>query len=135
MRQICYPTLAEVIAVHDDVLQRFGDAPKPLRDEGLLESALMRPQMAAWYEEADLIRPPCSRSASHKRKRSSMATNEPRSPHSTPFFGSTNGSTSASHSPWPNSSNTSPSVQPIHLATDAFEAWLRQNVQPGTSNE
>ena len=31
-------------------------APRPLRDEGLLESALKRPQMAAYYEGADIIR-------------------------------------------------------------------------------
>ncbi len=31
-----------------------GEAPAPLRDEGALDSALMRPQMAAHYEDADL---------------------------------------------------------------------------------
>ena len=30
--------------------------PRPLRDEGLLESALTRPQMAAYYEGADVVR-------------------------------------------------------------------------------
>jgi death-on-curing protein len=56
LRQPLYPSLAEVIAIHDDVLRRLGERSRPLRDEGLLESALMRPQMAAWYEEADLVR-------------------------------------------------------------------------------
>src|SRR5688572_2362924 len=56
MKQPRYPSLAEVIAIHQEVMCRLGVAPKPLRDEGLLESALMRAQMAAYYEEADLIR-------------------------------------------------------------------------------
>lgn len=51
-----YPSLAEVVAIHDEVLRRLGSPPQGLRDEGALESAIMRPQMAAWYEGADLIR-------------------------------------------------------------------------------
>jgi death on curing protein len=54
--QLRYPTLAEVIAVHEKVMRGLAEAPRPLRDEGLLESALTRPQMAAYYEEADIIR-------------------------------------------------------------------------------
>jgi death on curing protein len=51
-----YLTLAEVIAIHESAIRRLGVAPKPLRDEGTLESAVMRPQMAAYYEGADVIR-------------------------------------------------------------------------------
>lgn len=51
-----YPSVAEVMAIHEHILRKLGEAPRPLRDEGLLESAVMRPQMAAWYEGADLIR-------------------------------------------------------------------------------
>jgi death-on-curing protein len=54
--QLRYPTLAEVIAIQEKVLRGLGEAPRPLRDEGLLESALTRPQMAAYYEGADVIR-------------------------------------------------------------------------------
>jgi death-on-curing protein len=54
--QLRYPTLAEVIAIHEKVMRGLGEAPRPLRDEGLLESALTRPQMAAYYEEADVVR-------------------------------------------------------------------------------
>src|SRR5215211_8800195 len=54
--QLRYPTLAEVIAIHEKVLRGLGDAPRPLRDEGLLESALTRPQMTAYYEGADVVR-------------------------------------------------------------------------------
>src|SRR5215208_3378673 len=51
-----YLSLADVIAIHDSAMRRLGDEPKPLRDEGGLESAVMRPQMAAYYEGADIVR-------------------------------------------------------------------------------
>lgn len=50
-----YLTVAEVIELHRSILERMGSAPEPLRDEGLLESALMRARTAAYYEDADLI--------------------------------------------------------------------------------
>jgi len=37
-------------------MEKFGFASAPLRDEGMLESAIMRPRMAAYYSEADIIR-------------------------------------------------------------------------------
>jgi len=53
-----YLALADVLALHRALMQRFGWAPAPLRagGEGLLESALLRPQFAAHYEHADLLR-------------------------------------------------------------------------------
>ena len=56
MRETQYLSLADVIAIHERAMRRLGAAPNPLRDEGLLESAVMRPRMAAYYEGADLIR-------------------------------------------------------------------------------
>lgn len=49
-------SVAEVIALHQAVMERTGATAAPLRDEGALESAVMRPRMAAHYEAADLIR-------------------------------------------------------------------------------
>lgn len=51
-----YLSLADVIAIHQYVMERLGSSPAPLRDEGALESAILRPQTAAYYEGADLIR-------------------------------------------------------------------------------
>ncbi len=56
MAETQYLSLADVIAIHEQAMRRLGLAPNPLRDSGGLESAVMRPQMAAWYEGADLIR-------------------------------------------------------------------------------
>ncbi len=49
-------TLADVIGLHGSVMRRLGQTAKPLRDEGALESAVMRSRMAAYYEEADAVR-------------------------------------------------------------------------------
>src|ERR1700736_2511427 len=46
-----YLTLAEVLAIHDDQIERYGAA-AGVRDRGLLEAALYRPQ-TGYY--ADLI--------------------------------------------------------------------------------
>ena len=56
MKTTQYLSLAEIIAIYESVMRRLGDELKPLRDEGLLESAVMRPQMAAYYEGADIVR-------------------------------------------------------------------------------
>jgi death-on-curing protein len=49
-------SVADVIALHQAVMERTGYAPAPLRSEGALDSAVQRPRTAAYYEEADLIR-------------------------------------------------------------------------------
>jgi death-on-curing protein len=51
-----YLSVGDVIAIHEKAMRRSGAEPRPLRDVGLLESAVMRPQMARWYEGADLVR-------------------------------------------------------------------------------
>lgn len=55
---IRYISLVDALGLHDDLMQRLGVSPQPLRGggEALLESALMRAQNAAYYERADLIR-------------------------------------------------------------------------------
>lgn len=49
-------TLADVIAIHAFAMEQHGIAPRPLRDEDALESAISRTRAAEYYEEADLIR-------------------------------------------------------------------------------
>jgi death-on-curing protein len=55
-RPVRYLNLADVIALHRAVMQRTWSQPAPLRDEGLLDSAVQRPLMAAHYKDADLVR-------------------------------------------------------------------------------
>jgi death-on-curing protein len=49
-----YLTTGDVIALHEAIMGLTGSGFAPLRDEGLLESAVMKPQTAAYYEGADL---------------------------------------------------------------------------------
>jgi len=54
--QTQYLSLADVIALHRAVMERTGYGAAPLRSEPLLDSAVQRPRVAAYYEQADLIR-------------------------------------------------------------------------------
>ncbi len=46
---------ADVMALNDEILGRMHGTQSLVRDENALESAMMRPQMAAYYEGADLV--------------------------------------------------------------------------------
>src|SRR5262245_17707236 len=50
-----YLSAADVVTIHDRNMLDTGSGYATLRDEGLLESAVMRPQSAAYNEGADLI--------------------------------------------------------------------------------
>ena len=56
MAAINYLSVGDVIALHAQIMERTGQSPASLRDDTLLQSAVMRPQMAAHDESADLIR-------------------------------------------------------------------------------
>ena len=51
-----YPTIADVMAIHEEVMSWFGLGPNPIRDENALDSAISRTRMAEFYEDADLLR-------------------------------------------------------------------------------
>ncbi len=55
MPETRYLTALDVEALHVFIMEKTGDAPSSLRDRRLLESAVMRPQMAAYYANADLM--------------------------------------------------------------------------------
>ncbi len=55
MSEIRYLSLADVLALHALTMEKFGEPPAALRDEGLLESAVMRPKMVAYYSAVDII--------------------------------------------------------------------------------
>jgi prophage maintenance system killer protein len=50
-----YLSVGNVLALHEAIMRDTGQVPAVLRDVGLLESAVMRPQMAARFEDADLV--------------------------------------------------------------------------------
>lgn len=49
-------SVADVLALHAEVMEGMGYSPAPLRDPGALESAVLKPQMAAYYLGAGLVR-------------------------------------------------------------------------------
>ncbi len=55
MEDTTYLSALDVLGLHAFVMRKTGDQPAPLRDAGLLESALNRPRMAAYYAGADLV--------------------------------------------------------------------------------
>ena len=55
-RETRYLSLADVVALHNFIMRELGHSASALRDEGALESAVMRPRMAEHYEGADLVR-------------------------------------------------------------------------------
>jgi death on curing protein len=132
MREPRYPSLAEIIALHDLILSRLGTRPQPLRDEGLLESALMRPRMTAWYEGADIIRQAALLAIGISQVQAFVDGNKRTAFATLDAFLWVNG--------WEYVAD--PMELAHHLeqvavpttgavsATDAFESWLRNNVSP-----
>ncbi len=55
MAETRYLSVLDVESLHLFIMEKTGDPPSPLRDRGILEAAVMRPRMAAYYEDAGLI--------------------------------------------------------------------------------
>lgn len=51
-----YLSVADVLALHSQTMGSMGELAWSLRDSGLLESAIVKPQVAAHYEDADIVR-------------------------------------------------------------------------------
>lgn len=55
-RAVLYIEYTEAVALHFEVMFRFGETRIGIAEPSLIESALARPKHAAVYEEADVIR-------------------------------------------------------------------------------
>ena len=127
-----YLSLADVIAIHESALRRLGDEPKPLRDEGGLESAVMRPQMAAYYEGADIVRQAALLGVGISQAQAFLDGNKRTAYLTLNTFLRMNGLTYSGDRlalARQFEQFAERSSEP-DKATDAFEAWLRQYVQP-----
>jgi death-on-curing protein len=127
-----YLSLAEVIALHESAMRRLGIAPKPLRDEGTLESAVMRPQMAAYYEGADVIKQAALLGTGISQAQAFLDGNKRTAYLALNTFLRMNGLTYsgdrlelAKHFEQLGERSSEPEA-----AIEAFEAWLRPYVQP-----
>lgn len=125
-----WPDVAIVVALHETIMRNMGWSPAPLRDEGALSSAVMRPQMAAHYEEADLIRQAALLAIGISQAQAFVDGNKRTAFATLKLFLNLNGRDLA--------------IDPLrvarelervaeaddrHSAADAFEAWLRTVVE------
>ena len=53
---IHYPSFTDALLLHLRLMQKVGETRFGVFDRDLIESALARPQQAAFYENADLVR-------------------------------------------------------------------------------
>ncbi|MHB8598256.1 MAG: type II toxin-antitoxin system death-on-curing family toxin [Ktedonobacteraceae bacterium] len=125
-------SLADVLALQEMVMARFGSGPSPLKDEGLLESAVMRPQMAAYYSDADIIRQSALLAVGISQAQAFMDGNKRTAFAAYDIFLRLNGLFFAGE-PLAIARQIEAVTQrkgDIEAATNQFELWLREYVMP-----
>ena len=137
MKTTQYLSLAEIIAIHESAMRRLGDEPKSLRAEGTLESAIMRPQMAAYYEGADCVRQAALLGVGISQAQAFLDGNKRTAYLALNTFLRMNGLTYTGDRLALARQFEQLAEQPKapDMAIDAFEAWLRQYVQPHSERE
>ena len=128
-------TLADVVAVHEYVMLRFGLPPNPLRDEGALESAVMRTRMAAHYESADIVRQAALMAVGISQAQAFLDGNKRTAMAATDTFFELNAMRFAGSGLEFARQLERVAERPRErdAATDEFEAWLRERVAPFAS--
>lgn len=127
-----YLNLADAVAIHEEIMELTGFHRAPLRDENLLESALMRPQMAAYYDKSDLVRQAALMAVGISQAQAFLDGNKRTAYACCDLFLRLNGMLYTG-----DSINLATQLEaiasrdsPLDDATSRFEAWLRQNVGP-----
>ncbi len=132
MVEIHYLSLADVLALHQAMMEKFGVGPAPLREEGLLESAIMRPRMAAYYNEVDLIRQAALLAVGISQAQAFLDGNKRTALAACDVFLRLNGITIGGD---PidlalQLEGVAERTDDLEAATDRFESWLRVNTRP-----
>jgi len=132
MVEIHYLSLADVLALHQAMMEKFGVGPAPLREEGLLESAIMRPRMAAYYNEVDLIRQAALLAVGISQAQAFLDGNKRTALAACDVFLRLNGITIGGD---PidlalQLEGVAERTDNLEAATDRFESWLRVNTRP-----
>jgi len=125
-------SLSEVIGLHELMMTRMGSNPAPFRagGEGLLESAVMRPQMAEHYEGADVVRQAALLAVGVSQAQAFLDGSKRTAFIAADALLRVNGYTSPSDSLEYARQLEAVATRPDSLdaATARFEAWLRANV-------
>jgi death-on-curing protein len=115
-------------------MERMGANPAPFRagGEGLLESAVMRPQMAEHYEGADVIRQAALLAVGISQAQAFLDGNKRTAFIAADTFLRLNGRTSPSDSLEyaRQLEAVATRADSLEAATARFEAWLRANIAP-----
>jgi death on curing protein len=131
-KPVDYLSVTDVIAIHDDIVRRLGGDFAPLRDEGLLESAIMRPRMAAHYEDADLVRQAALLAVGISQAQAFVDGNKRTGYGATEVFLDLNGYefVGVPIEMAKQLEEVAVRTDSLEAATDRFEEWLRQRVAP-----
>lgn len=127
-----YLSVNDVIAIHQFVMTRLGDVPRPLREEGALESAVMRPRMAAYYENADLVRQAALLTVRISQAQAFVDGNKRTAFEAFRAFIGTNGLRFTGDSMELARRLEAVAISQVSAedATNQFEAWLRASIAP-----
>jgi len=126
-----YLSVADVEALHIEMMLGMGWRPAPFRGggEALLESAVMRPQMAEHYEEADLIRQAALLAVGISQAQAYLDGNKRTAYHATLVFLKVNGLALQLEDGGLRMARELEKVadraDSLDAATDRFELWLR----------
>jgi death-on-curing protein len=131
-----YLSVADVIAIHEQAMRKVGAEPRPVRDVGLLETAVTRPRMAAWYEDAGLIRQAALLGAGFSQAQAFFDGNKRTACLAMNTIPRLNGlSYVGGHIALAQQlEQIADPAQDRTAAVDAFEMWLRENVRARTED-
>lgn len=127
-----YLGVGDVIALHDEILHRLGAPYAALRDEGSLESAIMRPRMAGHYEDAGLLRQAALLAIGISQAQAFVDGNKRTAYAATETFLLLNG-TALTGDPIELAQELEAVAMrkdDLEAATGRFEAWLQAHVEP-----
>lgn len=129
-----WPDVAIVVALHEAIMRRLGWSPAPLRDESALESAIMRPQMAAHYEGADIVRQAALLGIGISQAQAFVDGNKRTAFATLRLFLDLNGHTlNADPLAVARALERVAETNDRRMAEEAFEAWLREVVSAGAA--
>ena len=130
--EIQFLSLPDVISLHAFIMEQLNSYAAPLRDEGLLDSAIMRARMAHYYESADVVRLAALLAIGISQAQAFIDGNKRTAFIATEVFLDLNG-----HEVIVDPLDLAKQLEAVasredslDAATDRFEAWLRERVGP-----
>ena len=135
--EIRHLSVADVRGLHIRMMEGLGYRAAPLRDEALLESAVLKPQMAAFYEGADIIRQAALLAVGLSQAQAYVDGNKRTAYFAMAAFLEVNG--------WLIEAESLEIARQLELvaersdsldaATARFEQWLREHTRPPSSHQ